>query len=554
VVSTGDLAASYAAAVRSQVAWQAYKVLGSIEILGNPTQLVSSVASGVRALAVESMQLRPHVGVGKLLGHTATGVLRSLGSLSRLSARSVAALSLDSQWLTDLDREAAAANAAAGGWDTLRRTQQQRLRRTNDDEDEEQRGASEDSPASGVRKPVTTVADSEATVVVHRASPDAAPARRPKPMQKPAPQSNDSADVRRSAFNHVARGVVDGVTGVVAQPVRGARREGAVGLAKGVAVGAVGLFARPIAGIFSGVGAAAATLADVTTIDADQDDPALAPAIIQPSAAMHRSRCARSIAPAAYRGGDGATAAESSRHHHHHRRYSSGGGMGRALSSGFMSETTGGGAASGSVSPAAGSVPGTPAMTPPVPLASAIVRAVDDDGRTDRTVEALYYEAQSVANTHDFARLLMKMFGLFEKSPAVRAHAADIAAAARDEALAHWVIEQAAASNEHPAEAVAPPVAGGNANSVARLVKLRAAYLHHKDGVASQLAKFAPLAQVAAVLSWGELLTEVLRQLDDGSHSDMTPRVAADLVVSAVVQTWRSTAVAGSAGSRPFMV
>ena len=46
------------------------------------------------------------------------------------------------------------------------------------------------------------------------------------------------------------QGVVDGVTGVVLQPISGAKEEGVGGFVKGVAKGVVGLVAKPTSGVF----------------------------------------------------------------------------------------------------------------------------------------------------------------------------------------------------------------------------------------------------------------------------------------------------------------
>ena len=42
---------------------------------------------------------------------------------------------------------------------------------------------------------------------------------------------------------------MDGVTGVITQPVRGAQERGFEGFFKGIGKGAVGLFTRPTAGV-----------------------------------------------------------------------------------------------------------------------------------------------------------------------------------------------------------------------------------------------------------------------------------------------------------------
>lgn len=46
----------------------------------------------------------------------------------------------------------------------------------------------------------------------------------------------------------IAKGVFDGVTGIVTEPVKGARNEGFKGAAKGLASGIIGIVAKPVAG------------------------------------------------------------------------------------------------------------------------------------------------------------------------------------------------------------------------------------------------------------------------------------------------------------------
>ncbi|CAF4595936.1 unnamed protein product, partial [Rotaria sp. Silwood2] len=48
---------------------------------------------------------------------------------------------------------------------------------------------------------------------------------------------------------NVVMGFVDGVTGVVTKPIRGAKHGGATGFFKGLGQGAVGLVARPTGGV-----------------------------------------------------------------------------------------------------------------------------------------------------------------------------------------------------------------------------------------------------------------------------------------------------------------
>ena len=49
-------------------------------------------------------------------------------------------------------------------------------------------------------------------------------------------------------------GVVDGITGIVSQPVKGIKKEGIKGLFKGVTRGMIGLFLKPAAGVLEAAG------------------------------------------------------------------------------------------------------------------------------------------------------------------------------------------------------------------------------------------------------------------------------------------------------------
>jgi len=61
----------------------------------------------------------------------------------------------------------------------------------------------------------------------------------------------------------VVNGVVNGVTGIVVEPIRGAKKGGTTGLAKGVAIGTLGAFARPIVGVFDACAHVTETIHDV---------------------------------------------------------------------------------------------------------------------------------------------------------------------------------------------------------------------------------------------------------------------------------------------------
>ena len=78
-------------------------------------------------------------------------------------------------------------------------------------------------------------------------------------------------DTIKASGSSVADGVWGGVTGLVSAPVKGAKKNGALGLFKGLAKGAVGLVAKPVTGIIDApmivIGALTDTLDEVTHRD-----------------------------------------------------------------------------------------------------------------------------------------------------------------------------------------------------------------------------------------------------------------------------------------------
>lgn len=86
---------------RQQLVWQAYKVIGSIESLGNPLMLVSTFSTGIKDLLVDTVTLHPLRGVTKFAKVTTRGALHSLSLIVRTGSRTVAGASLDEQWQRD---------------------------------------------------------------------------------------------------------------------------------------------------------------------------------------------------------------------------------------------------------------------------------------------------------------------------------------------------------------------------------------------------------------------------------------------------------------------
>lgn len=84
---------------------QIYKVIGSLEIIGNPSQLLSSLGTGVRdffyepAMGIVKSPTALGVGVVKgtlsLVSHTTSGVFSFASKLSSQVGTGVATLSMD---------------------------------------------------------------------------------------------------------------------------------------------------------------------------------------------------------------------------------------------------------------------------------------------------------------------------------------------------------------------------------------------------------------------------------------------------------------------------
>lgn len=179
----------------NEILGQLYKIVGSLDFVGNPTMLVTSVVSGVRDLVVapsvaflRSPTDPSRVGLGvaqgtlSLASHSTSGFFGVLAKLSAAAGQSVATMSLDPdfrEWhrkeivveVTNLNRE----------WK---------------------------------RRGVQSVERMLARPIVD-----------------------------------LVRGVVGGVVGTVVAPWRGYNREGAAGFAKGAAIGVIGLVAKPTVGV-----------------------------------------------------------------------------------------------------------------------------------------------------------------------------------------------------------------------------------------------------------------------------------------------------------------
>lgn len=65
----------------------------------------------------------------------------------------------------------------------------------------------------------------------------------------PAGENRDILDGLGSAGGSLARGLTDGVSGLISNPMRGAERDGIAGFAKGVGTGVLGLVMKPAVGV-----------------------------------------------------------------------------------------------------------------------------------------------------------------------------------------------------------------------------------------------------------------------------------------------------------------
>lgn len=170
---------SLAQKYKNEILTQAYKLLGSLEFLGNPVGLVSNMGSGLADFFTEPVNGAVHspqqfgVGLAKgslsLVKGTVGGVLTSVGSITGTFAKGFAVASLDSDFIES------------------------------------------------------------STARQHNA---------PKNAVEGLVQGTKS----------LAGGIFKGITGIITDPIRGAREGGAAGFAKGVGKGLLGVVAKPVSG------------------------------------------------------------------------------------------------------------------------------------------------------------------------------------------------------------------------------------------------------------------------------------------------------------------
>ena len=157
-----------ASSYRQQAIWQAYRVLGSLEMLGNPVHFFTSVNDGIKEFVAHTIHLKPFTGARCLALSSASGSLHTISLLARAGGSTVALLGLDSEFRNQRSDERIRGETGGVLWST-------------------------------------------------------------------------------------GRGLVNGVTGVVTNPVRGASTGGVLGFAHGITTGVLGVVVKPVAGFFDGL-------------------------------------------------------------------------------------------------------------------------------------------------------------------------------------------------------------------------------------------------------------------------------------------------------------
>jgi Vacuolar-sorting-associated 13 protein C-terminal len=174
---------------------QIYKIVGSLDFVGNPTMLVSSFVSGVKDLVVapsmafwksptdpSRVGLSVVQGAISLMSHSASGFFGALAKLASRAGQSVAIVSLDRDFRV-WHRNKVVLEAANLNRDWKRR---------------------------GVQKVEQILSRPVADIIL---------------------------------------GITGGVSGLVVLPVKGYQQHGSVGVIQGIAVGGIGLIAKPLVGI-----------------------------------------------------------------------------------------------------------------------------------------------------------------------------------------------------------------------------------------------------------------------------------------------------------------
>lgn len=165
-----------------------YNIVGSVDFLGNPVGLVSTLGTGVKdffytpaqmlledekGLRIENLRTGMTMGSKSLLRNTAVGIFHATGKITETLGKGIALLAMDDQY-------------------SAQRQRQSTRRQTN--------------------------------------------------------KVNDLGDAIAEGGRGLVGGVWDGIKGVVAAPVRGAEQSGAGGFVVGIGKGFAGLIVKPTAG------------------------------------------------------------------------------------------------------------------------------------------------------------------------------------------------------------------------------------------------------------------------------------------------------------------
>jgi hypothetical protein len=176
---------------------QVYRIIGSLELLGNPRDALSQVATGVKDFFYEPSRAflldpknptRLGIGVARgtlsLVSHSASGFFGFASRMSSTAGHAAATLSLDKKFLRRRAKFVSSLSKAGEG----------------------RRGRKEEIMVA-VRRPV----------------------------------------------QDLLFGIAGAATGIVIEPYRGGKKNGPLGFTKGVAIGIVGIVAKPLVGIFDAV-------------------------------------------------------------------------------------------------------------------------------------------------------------------------------------------------------------------------------------------------------------------------------------------------------------
>ena len=218
-----------------QIVAQLYKVIGAIDVIGNPVSLFSNLSTGV-----EDFFYEPALGIVESpaalaigLGRGTTGSKTVCVPPSADGGEAVALARAAMAGLMPRIRDCALLDGAGGGGRRRRSGTVSLLRNS----------------VFGVFDGVSRITSSVGKGLAEATLDDDFIERR-REDQRRAP-SNMLMGVANGALT-IAKGVGSGLAGVVMKPVEGAREGGALGFFKGVGVGAIGVVTKPVVSVFDG--------------------------------------------------------------------------------------------------------------------------------------------------------------------------------------------------------------------------------------------------------------------------------------------------------------